>query len=156
MRKIAVALVAICLMVSACDRETQFFRLDKHSGQGKYDRGEDASKVFHYQAALVSNIPKNQGQATAMLFEFHKKSIESVFSSREVTDFSTTFYQKNRTTSYFIENADDPGGFSSEILRDYFEKYGVAEIRSNRKSNSKIIQHEIVFTNGDNQAIPLI
>ncbi len=155
MRKIVFAIVIFCFTITSCNQKTEILKLNKHSGKGIYDRGEDSAKTFFYQSAIVDNIPENQNQVKSILFEFHKKRIDSIFLNKEVIDFNTIFYLKNSKTSYFIDNADDPGGFSSEILNDYFEKYGVAEIRSFRKINTKIIKHEIVFANSNNKIIPI-
>ena len=53
---------AIIIMFSAmsCTQETKISKLEKHYGHGIYDRRVDSAKVFYYQSALVSNIPKNQ------------------------------------------------------------------------------------------------
>lgn len=151
----SLSFLLLFLLLISCNQKTEILKLNKHSGKGIYDRGEDSTKVFYYQSALVSNVPNNQDQIELILFEFHKKNIDSIFSNKEVVDFSTNFYLKNNKTSYFTDNEDDPGGFSSEILSDYFEKYGIAEIRSSRKMNSKTIKHEIVFANSNKKVIPI-
>ena len=95
----------------SCNQETSILKLKKHSGVGIYERGKDSAKIFYYQSALVSNLPDNQNQIKSKLFDFHKKSIDSIFSNKEVVNFSTDFYLKNHKTSYFIDEGDDPGFF---------------------------------------------
>ena len=148
MKKIGYAIAIMCFTIS-CTQETKILKLEKHSGNGTYDREEDSTKIFYYQSALVSNVPENQDQIKSKLFDFHKKSLDTIFLKKDVVSFRTTFYLKNFTTSYFIDNDDDPGGFSSEILSDYYEKYGIAEIQSSRQKESSKIKNEITFANSD-------
>ena len=49
----------------SCTKEIKTFKLEKYFDSGIYNRdnAEDIKgKVFYYQSALVSNIPKNQDQ----------------------------------------------------------------------------------------------
>lgn len=138
----------MCFLIS-CMQEIEILKLQNHYGSGAYTAGDDVGKTFYYQSALVSSVSQNQNQIKLKLFDFHKRSLDTIFSNKDVVSFRTTFYLKNFTTSYFIDNDDDPGGFSSEILSDYYEKYGIAEIYSSRQKNSSKIKNEITFANID-------
>lgn len=132
----------------SCKKEIAFIALKKHVETGVYDRDDERKgKKYVYQSTIVVDFPEKKEELEPLLLSYHKKSIDSIFQDEKVINFLTTFYVKNNKTSYFIENADDPGGFSSEILIDYYKEFGIAEIKTRRLSNSKELQTEVSFVN---------
>lgn len=155
MKKIIYTLLILSIFVS-CNNETNIIRLKIHCGSGKYkddNSNEIKGKIYFYESALVANLPCSKEQIISKLLEYHKKKLAEVFANNQVVNLSTTFYNKNTTTSYFITNDDDPGGFSSEILTDYYKKYGIAEINSTRQKNTTTLRHEITFANSDKSEV---
>lgn len=132
----------------SCKNKIEFIALKKQRETGIYDRDNELkNKKYLYESVLVADFPENQKEIKSLLLDYHKKSIDSVFIDQDYSTFSTTFYIKNTTTSYFIENADDPGGFSSEILIDYYDEYGIAEVVTNRVNNTNELKTKITFAN---------
>jgi len=138
-------LIIISFLMMSCENQEMFVTLTKHSGTGVFSRGEDEGKGFYYQSILVAAISKDKASMKNEMLAFHSKKADSVFSDEKIIQFSSTFYDNNSKTAYFIENGDDPGGFSSEILTDYYQEYGVAEIVTKRINNSKKFTTEISF-----------
>lgn len=148
MRKILILLIIITAL--SCEKETTFTKLPKHSETGKYDRDDERKgKKYVYQSVLVNNPPRDEKTLEKMLYSYHQKNKDSIFLDIEVITFYTYFYLRNSRTSYFIDNADDPGGFSSEILSDYYKKYGIAEINTKRIENTKRLKTELLLQAGN-------
>ena len=146
MRRILI-LVVITTSVS-CESRTIFTKLPRHTEMGRYDRDDERKgKKYIYQSVLVNNSSRDKKSLEKQMFSYHLKNMDSVFSDIEVITLSTFFYLKNNRTSYFINNADDPGGFSSEILFEYYKHYGIAEIGTKRISNTGELKTEITFAN---------
>lgn len=140
--------LVIIFTTMSCKKEITFIALKKHVETGVYDRDDERKgKKYVYQSAIVVDFPEKKEELEPLLLNYHNKSIDSIFQDEKVINFLTTFYVKNNKTSYFIENADDPGGFSSEILIDYYEEFGIAEIKTKRLSNSKELETEVSFVN---------
>lgn len=138
----------VFMAIISCDSKTTFTHLPKHSSTGIFDRdGTCEGKKYVYQSVLVNTPPKDKEDLEKLLSSYHLKNRDSIFSDPEVNTFLTWFYQKNYTTSYFIDKADDPGGFSSEILTDYYEKFGIATIETKRIGETNELRTEVTFTN---------
>ncbi len=145
MKKILI-LLAMTLIVS-CESKTTFTELPKHTETGVYDRDDQRKgKKYVYQSVLINNPPKDKKILEKQLSSYHSKNRGSIFSDNEAVTFSTLFYLKNHKTSYFINHADDPGGFSSEILTDYYDTFGIAEIKTKRISAPFLLKTETTFT----------
>lgn len=145
--------VLITLVFFSCNKETQFVELSNHSGKANYSADEYKDDVFVYVSSLVKNLPSNKEDFKPILFNYHKKRIENVFSDKKVISYSTTFYEYNNSTAYFIDNNDDPGGHSSEILTDYYKENGIAEIKTTRTNDTGELKTEISFPNNENVEI---
>ena len=131
----------------SCKNEIEFIELDKQKEIGVYDRDDERKdKKYYYQSVLVSNFPTENEKLKSLLMNYHEKKMDSVFQDKNVITFSTSFYIENNKTTYFIKNSDDPGGFSSEILIDYYDEFGIAEIITKRISSSNQLKAEITFT----------
>lgn len=118
-------------IVSSCtDSDIEFTELPYHSS----DEGRTKS-------VLVSNIPKDTSAMLSQLIEYYKKNSLDFYKSTMLDETSVFFYEKNEDTQYFLEYPDDPGGFSSKNLFDYFygengmRKAGLAIIAGNRNPN---------------------
>lgn len=138
------------MAITSCDNKTTFTNLPKHTNTGIYSRdGYETrkGKKFAYQSVLVNNPAKDKEELEKLLTSYHLKNRDSIFSDPEMSTFLTWFYHKNYTTSYFINKADDPGGFSSEILSDYYEKFGIATIETKRIGETNELKTEVTFTN---------
>lgn len=72
-----------------------------------------------------------------MFVTYKNNNFNDISIDHDLYSISIIFYLKNNSTSYFIDNADDPGGFSSEILQDNYQKDGLGEIRMERCKNDK-------------------
>ena len=138
--------LTIITMVS-CESKISFTFLPEHSATGIYNRdNENKGKKYVYYSVLVNNLPKEKKDLEKLLSFYHLKFRDSIFNNPDMDTFLTWFYQKNHTTSYFINKADDPGGFSSEILSDYYEKFGIATIKTTRIRETNDLKTEITFT----------
>ncbi|UOX35482.1 hypothetical protein LXD69_08155 [Flavobacterium sediminilitoris] len=136
-------IIIISFFIMSCNHQETFIDLKNHSRKGTFSRGEDKGKFFYYQSVLVSGISEDLESFKNELLTYHSKKIDSVFQDNKTIQFSSIFYKKNSKTSYFIDNSDDPGGFSSEILSDYYEEYGIAEIITKKIDNSDSYKTEI-------------
>lgn len=140
------------MVIVSCESKTTFTHLPKHSSTGIFNReGAHKRKKYVYQSILVNNLPKDKKELERLLASYHSKSRDSIFSDPDVSAFLTWFYHKNYSTSYFIDKADDPGGFSSEILSDYYEKFGIAEIETKRIGETNELKTEVIFANISNR-----
>lgn len=143
----------VFMTIISCDSKTTFTRLPKHSNTGIYSRNgyeTHKGKKYVYQSVLVNNPVKDKKELEQLLASYHLKSRDSIFSDPEMSTFQTLFYHKNYTTSYFINKADDPGGFSSEILSDYYERYGIATIETKRIGETNELKTEVTLANISN------
>ncbi len=115
-----------------------------HKETGIYDRNDERKgKKYTYQSVLVNNLPADKKILEELLLSYHSKNNDFIFSDTEVITLSTFYYFKNSKTSYFIDAADDPGGFSSEILFDYYKQYGIAEVVTKRIDSTGELKTEI-------------
>ncbi|MBF4516842.1 hypothetical protein IRZ71_10820 [Flavobacterium sp. ANB] len=128
--------IIICVSIISCQKnETKFFDLKKHSGEGVFDRGNNAGKKFAYQSVLIENAPVENSELIKLFIKYENENLKKIYKQSDLYSISIFFYNKNSSTSYFVENADDPGGSSSEILHDYYEKFGIGEITIDRCEN---------------------
>jgi hypothetical protein len=125
-------------------RPIVFIQLKIHTGYGYYSRGDFEGKKFKYENVLV-NTNKITDDFIEKIKEYSVDSLTKVFDDDFVVNNHISFYKKNGTTTYFINHDDDPGGLSSEILSDYFDKEGLAEINIQRSSNGIKLVREIKF-----------
>lgn len=146
--KMKILSLFVFMAIISCDSKTTFTHLPKHSSTGIFNRdGAHKGKKYVYQSVLVNNPPKDKEDLEKLLASYHLKNRDSIFSDPEMNTFLTWFYQKNYTTSYFINKADDPGGFSSEILSDYYEKFGIATIETIRIGETNELKTKVIFAN---------
>lgn len=139
-------ILLVIMAMAACESKTMFTPLPKHTETGIYDRDDERKgKKYVYQSVLVNNPPRDKKSMKKLLASYHSKNMDSVFSDIEVITLSSFFYYKNGRTSYFINSSDDPGGFSSEILIDYYKQYGIAEMQTKRIGNTAALKTEITF-----------
>lgn len=138
-------LIIISFLLMSCENQEIFVNLKNHSGIGVFSRGEDEGKSFYYQSILVTDDSKDKTSLKAELLAYHSKKSNSIFLDNKIIQFSSTFYESNSKTVYFIEKGDDPGGFSSEILTDYYDEFGIAEVVTKRVKNSNEFKTEISF-----------
>ncbi len=139
-------LLLVSTTIVSCENGVTFTELIKHTETGRYDRDDERKgKKYVYQSVLVNNPSGDKKSLEKQMFSYHLKNMDSVFSDTEVITLSTFFYLKNNRTSYFINNADDPGGFSSKMLLDYFKQYGIAEVSTKRIGNTRELKTEITF-----------
>ncbi|MDR7211461.1 hypothetical protein [Flavobacterium piscis] len=140
-------LIILSFFMVSCKNGIKFTALNKQRETGVHDRDDERKgKKYYYQSVLVSNLPAENKTLKSLLLNYHEKNIDSVFQDKKVITFSTTFYIENSKTSYFIKNPEDPGGFSSEILIDYYDEFGIAEIITKRIGNASQLKTEITFT----------
>ena len=131
-------LIIICVVIISCQKsETKFINLKKHSGAGLFDRGNNEGKKFAYRSVLIENPPVQKNDLIKSLVKYKNENLNDINKKSDLYSISVFFYQKNSSTSYFIENSDDPGGFSNQILHDYYQKFGIGEITIDRCENDK-------------------
>lgn len=112
MRNMLCVLIFLLSMVSCRHTtETEYIILPFHT--------DSTEKTFTY---LVDNPPSDSLQLLTELIAFYK--INALEYYKEIPKGKklsvTSFYIKNRRTSYFLTHPDDSGGFSSEVLQDYY------------------------------------
>ena len=133
--------------MAACEHKTIFTKLPKHTEAGMYDRDDvRKGKKYVYQSVLVNNPTSDKKILEKQLYSYHLKDRDFIFSDNEVITFSTLFYIENHKTAYFIDHVDDPGGFSSQILIDFYNEFGIAEIITKRIDSPARLKTEITFT----------
>ena len=138
-------IILISFFLISCNNQEMIIKFKNHSGIGTFSRGENEGKNFYYQSIIVKSSSDEIESIKNELLDYHSKSIDSIFQEESTIQFSSTFYKENSKTSYFITNNDDPGGISSEILTDYYDQYGLAEVVTKRIKNSKEYTTEISF-----------
>ena len=90
-----------------------------------------------YKSILVENAPHGDKEILDMLIKYKNQNSKDAAINKDVYSFTVFLYEKNSSTSYFIENADDPGGLTSQVLQDYYLKNGIGEITIDRCTNNK-------------------
>lgn len=150
MKYIYIILSSIPLLFFSCKKKVEFVVLPNHCGKSNYSSEEYNNKTFVYQSILVKNFSKKDSK---ILFRYHKNKIDSIFKDKNTITYFTTFYQDNSSISYFLNHKDDPGGFSSEILSDYYKEYGIAEIETSRIGNSNKLINKISYPNKNESEI---
>lgn len=151
MKKI-LSLFILLFLVSCNDGKMTFLKLEKHSGEGIFDRDSIQGKKFIYESYLVNRSLSDSVELKSLMLNFNKKNYLKALSNKNTIQYSLQFYEKNATTEYFIDHDDDPGGFSSEILTDYFVKEGIAEIYINKIDDKKCYR-EIKLSNQEEYRI---
>lgn len=138
MNKIEVKMIKILssifllLVVISCTRsDAKFVELPYHT----IDEGRTKS-------VLVCNISKDTLSMLSQFISYYKKNSLDFYKSTKLDETSVFFYEKNEDTLYFLDHADDEGGFSSKNLFDYFygengmTKSGLAIISGTRYCNT--------------------
>ena len=123
-----------CLLFHSCrEKKTTFIYLNKHSGAFTMVVKEYNKKVgIQYQTVLVRNPPRSKEGMKKMIINYYKNIITGQPIKSDIYVYSISFYRNTDATSYFINNKEDPGGFSSEILSNYCKEYGLGEITAKR------------------------
>ena len=103
MRGVLKLTLLFVVVLTGCNNKTEFILLPYHS--------DTTRMTYNY---LVSNPPKDLDSLDRLLVAFTAKQLKL----KPIDDIQ--FCIKNSATSYFISNADDPGGWSSEELSNYF------------------------------------
>ncbi|GAA5168761.1 hypothetical protein [Viridibacterium curvum] len=154
MSKLKIAVLFIFLSLTSCSGKLEFVDLPLHSHQGIYDRDDERRGYgYYFQSVLVDNPPEDIDQLKRDLLAFHKRHLHPAFEGKKLSTYSTTFYKHNRTTKYFIDHEDDPGGFSSEILSDYFNTHGIAIVITTRVGKGDALKTEISFPDKEGSEI---
>lgn len=131
-------MIIIIAVLSSCqDKKVTFVNLEKHSGVGFFDRGGREGEKFIYKSILVENAPHEDKEILDMLIKYKNQNLKDAAINKNAYSFTVFLYEKNNSTSYFIENADDPGGQTSQVLQDYYSKNGIGEITIDRCLNNK-------------------
>lgn len=134
MRYITVFYLLLTLLYACVKNESSFIELQQYRGSNRlfsttYNRDINTS----YANFLIAHAPEKHDKAAIkrLLVDFCKHKIDSV--KKSGTDvYTLTFYRNTRNTAYFINRAEDPGGFSSEELSQYCITDGLGELRLER------------------------
>ena len=127
MKNILSVLFYLIIFSSCNDFNVKFIELPYHSSDGGRSK-----------SVLVSNISKDTLAMLSQLITYYKMETLDFYKSTKLDETTVFFYEKNEDTLYFLNHADDPGGFSSKILFDYFyggnglTKAGLAIISGSR------------------------
>lgn len=106
---------------------------------------KNKGKKYVYYSVLVNNLPKEKKDLEKLLSFYHLKFRDSIFNNPDMDTFLTWFYQKIHNI-LFYNKADDPGGFSSEILPGYYEKIWYCNNKTTRIRETNELKTEITFT----------
>lgn len=140
MKNILSVLFCLFIFSSCTNSDIEFIELPYHFS----DEGRSKS-------VLVYNVPKDTLSMLFQLITYYKTNTLDFYKSTKLDETSVFFYRKNEDTQYFLNHADDPGGFSSRILFDYFygenglDKAGLAIISGNRCRNTSLWIFKIFF-----------
>jgi hypothetical protein len=137
MKKLFFLIIVIAVLSSCQEKKVTFVNLEKHSGEGFFDRGNREGEKFIYKSILVENAPHGDKEIVDMLIKYKNQNLKDAAISKDAYSFTVFLYEKNNSTSYFIENADDPGGLTSQVLQDYYSKNGIGEITIDKCGNDK-------------------
>jgi hypothetical protein len=132
----------LVITIAACNRKIEFTKLNIHSRTGVYD---DHKSKFQYENVLVNKDVITDTLVKAMK-NYNLDSIKKAFENNALQDYYTTFFIENSTTRYFIDNDNDPGGLTSELLPDYYDKEGLAEIITTIDSTKKMLIRTTTFS----------
>jgi len=83
---------------------TEFIYLNKNSG---------STRDCFSETILLRNPPQNFNK---LVMEYFRKNRKICLLDSTYNYYTFTIYEKSRCSSYFIEHAEDPGGFSSYAL----------------------------------------
>ena len=113
--KITFYILSAVFLFTSCSNKPEFIYLCKLSGKQIINFNREYGFCEHI---LINNSPKNIDSTKQITYEYflcHGKDLCSFDST--ISDYGITFYRKTSNTSYFIDNAEDPGGlFSKEII----------------------------------------
>ena len=73
---------------------------------------------IQYHTVLVKNPPSSKEDIKKMIISYYKNTIIGKPIKSDIYIYSISFYRKTDATSYFINNKEDPGGFSSNYIDD--------------------------------------
>ena len=132
------AIIGLILIFGySCERKLEFISLPNQIESGIYKRDDNRKGYkYYYKSILVKNAPEDKIRLKKQIFDYHKQKLDSVFSDKKNIVYITTFYKHNNATDYFINHKDDSGGFSSEILTDYYKENGIAEIKTTKTTKT--------------------
>lgn len=137
MKKIFFLIIITAFLSSCQEKKVTFVNLEKHSGEGFFDRGDREGEKFIYKSILVENAPHGDKEILDMLIKYKNQNLKDAAINKDAYSFTVFLYEKNNSTSYFIEIADDPGGLTSQVLQDYYSKNGIGEITIDKCGNDK-------------------
>ena len=101
MRDVLKLTLLFVAVLTGCNNKTEFILLPYHS--------DTTRMTYNY---LVSNPPKDLDSLDRLLVTFFVQKQQEYSSKDTLTRVrAISFYEKNSATSYFIDNADDPGGW---------------------------------------------
>lgn len=136
-------LISFLVLLSCSEREMNFVKLEKHSGESVYDfDGNDTlnGKKFVYETYLVENKLGDKSKLENKLLNFNEETYIKKLKEKGYVSYFIDFYVSNSTTEYFIDHNEDPGGFSSYILSDNFDEDGIAKVYIDKINSSKCIR----------------
>ena len=109
------------------NQATTFIYLNKNSGRGR---------TSYQETILVENAPTDDKDTEYILFNYFDKQNRICLCDTSIVYYGMTFYRNSSCTRYFINKAEDPGGFSSYSISEDCEKDGLYDISFKREENS--------------------
>lgn len=103
------------------NRPVSFIYLNKLSGKTTSSFDDDGYVYIYIETILIDNAPQNIDSSFALQKAYFEKHNKICLLDSSVDLYDIRFYEKTKCTEYFIEKAEDPGGFSS---RNIYEDCG--------------------------------
>lgn len=106
-------LVIFIIILTSCIKS-------RKPGFWEVKRQEVFDSIYYSIPILVKHAPKDAKDRMEMMYEYLKNKEHTTDSINHIKKLlSLSFYEYTCNTSYFLNNDEDPGGWSSYILSDY-------------------------------------
>ena len=115
--KILIILLFFFIITDNNNKKSEFISLDKLTFINDYYK--DSVSISYF--ILIDNPNSEKDSLKHQIMNYVKSRLdnEKKMTQKNITAIGFNFYRKSDNTSYFIENGEDPGGFSSEEISHY-------------------------------------
>lgn len=135
--KILIILLFFFIITACNNKKSEFISLDKLTFINDY----------YKDSVSISDNPNSEKDSLKhQIMNYVKSRLdnEKKMAQKNITAIGFNFYKKSDNTSYFIENGEDPEGFSSEEISHY-KKDLIANYYINRSGEGT--KEELYFFN---------
>ena len=115
--KILIILLFFFIITACNNKKSEFISLDKLTFINDYYKDSVSISCF-----ILVDRPHSESASLIhqLMYKVKKrKKKKKKMTQKNITAIGFNFYRKSDNTSYFIENGEDPGGFSSEEISHY-------------------------------------